>query len=128
MKKDLLVAGLCLSLWGCAAPKDPPAVSPPIPAPMNVDLLVLDESGAVASVSIPLPSYRDYLDKVLPAAQQGVMNAVDHNPPKPKGGWDLRTVFVGISLKLSVGTDYFGAGASAGLRMLFSNSSEPWVP
>jgi hypothetical protein len=134
MKPKTLVAfGLCVCFLGCAAKKEPsPNVAEPasvaeeeIP-PTEIPLIVMDEQGLVAAKRMSVTDYRGNMEAILPSAQRGVLSSVKE--ATPANPWALRTVVVGVGLKLGFGGSVIGIGANGGIRMAFSNSTKPSIP
>ena len=130
MKPRLVLAGLfCACLLSCSAKQENPANAVPAPAENNgseISMIVFDDAGIAKVESVPTPIYKKRLAQLLPATEAAVVPAASraggNNP------WGLRTVVVGIGMKLGFGGSVIGWSGSAGMRMAFSNQAKPSIP
>ena len=143
MKPSSFVVGLlCVGLLSCSAKTDQAGTLPAAAQPAaeqsgteeqkhslpqaEIPLITVSASGEEQVTKMPAVDYRKHLNKIFPAVETAVLPAArqtaNSNP------WGLRTVVVGVGLKLGLGGSVIGWGANAGIRLAFSNSAKPSVP
>jgi hypothetical protein len=134
--KTLLCASVCTALLGCSGNhgSGAPAVSETADTAKpqassvgkEISILVLDDSGVASVRAVPTPVYQRQLEKLLPATEAAVIPAA--SSASENSHWGLRTVVVGIGMKLGLGGSVIGWSGSAGMRMAFSNQAKPAIP
>jgi hypothetical protein len=75
---------------------------------------------------MPAVEYRKHLGNIFPAVEAAVMPAVKQT--REANPFGLRTVVVGVGLKLGLGGSIVGWGVQGGIKLAFSNDMKPSIP
>jgi len=99
-------------------------------ASSEIPVIMVNEAGLVETLTMSVPDYQVYLEKLLPAVEKGVVSAMNSLPgfSDPNNPWEMRTVIIGAGLKVSIGGSFLGMGASGGAYLMYSNSNARWIP
>ena len=104
------------------------AVSAPSRAALgDVPMVGLDEKGSPIEIFVPKKSYQNRMTNIVSELWRTTCSVLDRHAKI--GPWMMRTVIVGVGGTVETGFDpVFKVGATARLRMAFSNSSDPALP
>ena len=111
-KHNIALGLFCVAFMGCQE---------------TVSLLALNDKGEVVQQQMSQSEYQGQLKELSASVQESALPSL--RKTSSGGNWGLRTVVVGIGLKLdfSVGP-ILGVGFNPGMRFAFSNSVKPNVP
>lgn len=128
MKKIITLSLLCLvALQGCQKNIPTQKMDSTSSSSKGVYLLSIAENGEVIEKKIRKNEYEGHLNNIIESVQESTIPNLQKKTNKSQ--WGLRTVLVGIGIKLNIGIGPLANyGFTPGIRFAFSNSKKPNVP
>jgi hypothetical protein len=94
----------------------------------EMTMLGVAEDGSEIETTIPESRYKEQLKKALHSVQDSTLAVLQRNSVKAPS-WLLRTVVVGLGLKMEFGVGpIVQVGVLPRFRLAFTNNKEPSVP